>query len=106
MLVFPELLAGLGVKGVDARVGGRDIHHAVIDQRLRLLAALLLAAKRHRPDRCQALDAVGVDVAERRIALALGTQAPAEHVVGGGGVLGDHLVVDLGTGLGGGGQHQ
>ena len=65
VLVLPELGAGLGVQGKDARIRRRDEHLAVVHQRLRLLAALLFPAERHRPDRHQAADGLGVDVGQR-----------------------------------------
>ena len=45
-VVFPQLLAGVRVDRVGARVRAGDVDHAVLDECLALLAALLLAAER------------------------------------------------------------
>ncbi len=76
---FPDLLAGGDVDGYRGfRIG--DIHHAVIDQRLSLLAPLVIEAEA--PDRDEALDVRFVDLLERAVALQLVAHAVGEHVVG------------------------
>ncbi len=45
MVVGPQALAGLGIEGKYPRVRTGDVHHAVTDDRLGFLAALLLIAE-------------------------------------------------------------
>src|SRR5690606_13745144 len=89
MGVVPQLLAGAGVDGEYAGIGAGDVDHAVVDQRLGFLSALLLITKRKGPRRCQHGDVVGVDVVECAVALSLDAQAVHQDVVGGGGIIGD-----------------
>ncbi|MNT19263.1 hypothetical protein D3C72_1545170 [compost metagenome] len=53
-----------------------------MDQRLRFLPALLLAAKRERPRRHQLPDVLRIDARQRGIALALRAHAPRQHIAG------------------------
>jgi hypothetical protein len=88
-VVLPEFLAGLHVDRPQAAVGAGDIHHAVLDQRLRFLAALLFAAEGERPLRHEVLDVLLVDRGERAEALALRAEAVGHDVVGRRGVVDD-----------------
>ena len=106
VLVLPELLAGLGVQRVQARVGSRDKHLALVDQRLGFLAALLFTAEGHGPDRCQAADGLGVDRFERRMPLALRAQSRAQHGIWMAGIGADHGVCHLRADLGRGEHDQ
>lgn len=62
--MLPQLLAGLGADCVDTRIRSRHEHFAVMDQRLRFLAALLLAAEGERPSWNQLGNRVGVDLGQ------------------------------------------
>jgi hypothetical protein len=92
VLVLPQLGAGGGIEREDARVGRRHEHLAVVDQRLRLLTALLLAAEGEGPGRHQPGRIAHVDLLERRMALALRAQAPGQHFLAGLGRGLDHLL--------------
>jgi hypothetical protein len=92
---FQSFLAGLDVDGEDAAVGGRNKHFTVGDHWLRFLAALLLATERHRPDRDQIFDGVGVDCSQRAVALALGAKAVGQNVAGGLGIVEDVSIGDV-----------
>ena len=81
-IVLPELLAGACVHREHPRVGPGEVHHPVLDHRLRLLAALFLAAKGERPDRAQVLDVVHIQGIERAIALALDAQTVGDDLPG------------------------
>ena len=113
VVVLPEFLAGQGVNGVHAAVRGGDEDFAVMNQRLRLLAALLFTAELEGPCRNQLLDVGGVDLVQGRIPLPLGTHAERQHIAGRLGVVQDHFV-GHGTGdcgqrrasKGGGDQHR
>ena len=78
-LGLPDLLAGLGVDRHRGAVGG-DVQHALVDQRLRFLAAIVVEAVV--PDRHQALDGVLVDLLERAETLQIVAHAVIENVVG------------------------
>ena len=82
VLVLPQLGAGLDVDCEQARVGASDEHLAVVDDRLRFLAALLLATKGERPGRHQARHVASVDLGERRETLALRADTGREHTAG------------------------
>src|SRR5437016_4222336 len=77
--LFPDLLTGSDINR-DRRLGVGDIHHAVIDDRLRLLAPIVVEAKI--PHRNQTLDGLLVDLFERAIALLVIAHAIGEDVVG------------------------
>jgi hypothetical protein len=64
MVVLPQLLSCPGVRREDAGVGGRREDLAVVDDRLRLLPALLFAAERQRPGGHQPLHVLRVDLVE------------------------------------------
>jgi len=102
VLVLPQLPAGGGVQRKDARVGRGDEHLAVHDHRLGLLAALLLAAEGEGPHGQQLRGVAGIDLLERRVALALGVDPPGEDVAFGCGFGLDHPVRDLRLGRRGG----
>ena len=108
-VVFPQLLAGARVHGVGARVRGGDIHHAVMDDRLGFLTALLFAAKREAPGRHQFFHRAGVQLGQRAETLALRAQAIRHHVARGFGVVENILVIHRSAGqrgAQGGGNHQ
>ena len=67
--VPPEELAGLGVQRDHLAVGGRDEHHAVVDEGGRLVARV--HPGREGPDRDEPLDVGGFDLVERAVAPAL-----------------------------------
>ncbi len=96
MLVFPQLAARLQVHRKDARVRGGNKHLAIVNERLRFLAALLFTAKRHRPGRHKLAHRPGVDLGERRIALALGAHAEGQHAGRLPGRLRQHGIADVG----------
>src|SRR5262249_17734178 len=64
----------------DRRLSVGDIHHAVVDDRLRLLAPIVVEAKI--PNENQTLDGLLVDLFERAVALLVITHAIGEDVVG------------------------
>ena len=113
VVVLPQFAAGLGIDSVHAAVRGGDEDLAVVDHRLRFLAALLLATELESPGRDQLLDVAGVDLGQGRIALTLGAHTERQHVARGLGIVQDHLV-GHGTGdcgkrrasKGGGDQHR
>ena len=102
-LVLPQLTARARIDGEHPRVGRGDVHHAVLDHRLRLLATLLLAAEGHGPHRAQLLDVLLVEDVQRAVALALQAEAIGDDLVGGGGVLEN---LGVGDRQRGGGRHQ
>ena len=67
-LGLPDLVAGLGVDR-DRGVVGRDVEHALVDERLRFLAAVVVKAVI--PDRNQMLDIGLVDLLQRAEALQI-----------------------------------
>ena len=77
-LGLPDLLAGLGVDRHRRAVGGH-IKDAVVDERLRFLAAIVVVAVV--PHRNQILDVVFVDLVERAEALQIVAHAVVQHVV-------------------------
>ncbi|MNQ20752.1 hypothetical protein D3C85_338470 [compost metagenome] len=93
-VVLPQLLAGTRIHREHPRVGGGQEHHAILDQRLGLLAALLLATEGEAPHRTQLLDVVAVEGFEGAVALALQAHAVGDDLVGGLGVLEDVVVGD------------
>ena len=74
---LPDLLAGQGVEG-DGLGVIRDVHHAVLDQRMRLLAVVVGHAVG--PCRHQPLDVVAIDLRERAEALVAVAHAVGEDV--------------------------
>ena len=95
---MPELGAGYGVEREHARVRASDVHFAVVDDRLRLLSTLLLAAKAERPDGHQIGNVGRVDLVGGAVALAARAHAPGQYVAAGGRVGLDHRVGDPGAG--------
>ena len=79
-VVLPDLLAGSGINSVNTGIGGGHIHHAILDQWLRLLAAHFLAAKRERPGWLEVLNVAGVKVFQDTEALTLGTHAVTDNI--------------------------
>ncbi len=105
MGVAPQALAGLGIEGEDARVGAGHVDHAVMDDGLGLLAALLLVAEGERPSRGQFEYVALVDLRQRAPALCIGAHAVLQDVLGGQMILGDVFPADR-LGLDGSGQRQ
>ena len=108
-IVLPQFLAGSRVHGEYPRVGAGQVHHPILDQRLRLLAALLLTAEGKRPDRAQFLHVVGVEHVQRAVTLALHAQAIGHDLLGVLRVLEDIFSADGGVGSAGqqhGAEHQ
>ena len=93
-VIFPLLVAGLGVDGVEPAIGAGDVDHAVMDQRLTLLPALLLAAERERPGGRQTFDVRLVDLLQRAEALRLQTQAIGDDRFRVGRIVQQHFVGD------------
>ena len=85
-IVFPLLFPGARVEGEDAGIGARDIDHAVIDDRLRFLAALLFPAERGGKGRHHLGHVGGVDLGKRAEPVRLRPHAIGQHIAGGGGV--------------------
>ena len=100
-IVLPEFLAGARIHREHPRVGPGEVHHPVLDHRLRLLAALFLATEGEGPDRAQVLDVVHVQRVEGAVALALHAQAVGDDLPWVFRVLEDVLVGDRGHGLAG-----
>ncbi|MNG96424.1 hypothetical protein D3C79_554900 [compost metagenome] len=108
-IVLPQFLAGAGIHGEHPRVGAGQVHHPVLDQRLGLLAALLLTAEGKRPDRPQVLDVVGIEQVQRAVALALHAQAIGHDLLRVLRVLEDFFIADSGVSRAGkqhGAEHQ
>ena len=76
--LLPDLLAG-GDVDRDRGPGIGDVHHAVVDDRLRLLAPVIVEAEI--PDRHQPLDGLLVDLLERTVALLMVAHSVGENVV-------------------------
>ena len=95
---MPELGAGLGIEREHARVRACDIHLAVVDDRLRLLPALLLTIETERSDGQQIGNVGRVDLVGGAVALAARAHAPGQYVAAGGRVGLDHRVGDPGAG--------
>ena len=94
----PELLAGERVDGVGpARIG--DIHHAVVNHRLRLLAKIVVEARR--PYRRKFPDVVPVNLPQRAVAILVVAHAVGQHIVGTGLVADQLGVGGADTGPGG-----
>ena len=69
-LVLPEDLAGLDVDGEDVVLAGRDVDHAVVDDRLALARVLRLGPRTPQiglPDALELLHVRRVDLVERRV---------------------------------------
>ncbi len=102
-LVAPIFVAGLRVQRDHLPHRGRYEHHAIVDDRRRLVAFDHAGGKG--PDRCEILDVRGVDLVERAVALPV-IGAPIEHPVAGFRIfqplLGDRRVVLDRAGDGGG----
>jgi hypothetical protein len=77
--LLPDLPAG-GDVDRHSRLGISNVHHAVVDDRLRLLAPTVVEAET--PHRHQALDGLLVDLVERAVALLVIAHAIRENVVG------------------------
>src|SRR5262249_1523152 len=77
--LFPDLLAG-GDVDRDRRPGVGDVHHAGVDDRLRLLAPIVVEAEI--PHRHQTFDGLLVDLFERAVAVLMIAHAVGEDVVG------------------------
>ena len=92
-LGLPDLLAGLDVDR-HRGVVGRDVDHALIDDRLRFLGPVVGEAVV--PHRHQVLDVVLVDLGQRAVALQIVAHAVIEHVGGIGRAL-DQLFGGLGA---------
>src|SRR5262245_26398371 len=77
--LFPDLFAG---SDVDRHRGFSigDIHNAVVDDRLRLFAPIIVEAKI--PDRYQPFDGLLVDLLERAVALLVIAHPIGQDVVG------------------------
>ncbi|MNN09790.1 hypothetical protein D3C81_1226880 [compost metagenome] len=93
-IVLPEFLAGARIHREHPRVGGGHVHHAILDQRLGLLAALLLAAEGEGPHRTQLGDVVGVEGIHGAVALALQAETVGDDLAGGLRILEDVVVGD------------
>ncbi len=78
-LGLPELFAGLGVDR-DRGAVGRNIQHALIDQRLRFFGAVIVIAQI--PGRNQMLDVFCIDFGQRAVALLPIIHAVIEYVAG------------------------
>ena len=78
-LGLPDLLAGLGVYRHRGAVAG-DVEHALVDQRLRFLAPVVVEAVV--PHRDQPPDVVLVDLVERAEAIEVVAHPIIEHVAG------------------------
>ena len=95
-VVRPLLLAGPGVYGEQARIGGGHVHDAVMDQRLRLLPALLFATERKGPGGKDVLHVVLVDLVQRAEALLVAAHAVGNDLRGGGLVIGQIMLAHAG----------
>ena len=89
VVVGPQALAGLGVQGEHPRVGAGDVDHAVADDGLGFLAALLLVAEGVGPGRGQLEHVLVVDLGQGAPALGVGAHAVLQYVLGGQVVVGD-----------------
>ena len=89
VVVGPQALAGLGIEGKHPRVRAGDVDHAVADDGLGFLAALLLIAEGVRPGRGQLEHVLVIDLGQRAPALGIGAHAVLQHVLGGQVVVGD-----------------
>ncbi|MNF75453.1 hypothetical protein D3C84_575180 [compost metagenome] len=83
MVVGPQALAGLGIEGEYPRVRTGDVHHAVTDDGLGFLAALLLIAEGVGPGRRQLEHVLVIDLGQRAPALGVGAHAVLQNVLGG-----------------------
>ena len=75
--VLPQEIAGGGVERLDDVPRIRQVHHPVVDQRGRLLAARTHAA---RPDHAQRADVLPVHLVQRAVAPAVQGAAPHQPV--------------------------
>ncbi len=80
VIVGPQAFAGLGIEGEYPRVGAGDVHHAVADNSLRLLATLLFVTKGVGPGRGQLEHVLVVDLGQRAPALGVGAHAVLQDV--------------------------
>ena len=92
---LPDFLAGGEVDRVEARIGPGHIHHAVMDERLAFLPALLLATQRERPGGDEVLHVVLVERVHRRKTLQVAPHAVGKHVLRGAGVIGEVFFRDV-----------
>lgn len=65
VVVGPQAFAGLGIEGKHPRVRAGDVDHAVADDSLGFLAALLLVAEGVRPGRSQLEHVLVIDLGQR-----------------------------------------
>ena len=91
MRVAPQSPPGFGVKGEHARVGAGYVDHAIMDDGLGFLTALLFITEGEGPRRRQFEHVLVVDHVQRAVALGVRAQAVHQHVVGGHVVVGDVL---------------
>src|SRR5215475_12395263 len=64
-LITPQYVAGLGLDGEQLVSGRRHEHHAIVDDRRRLMALRLPGGKT--PDRLQPAHVVAIDLLERAV---------------------------------------
>ncbi len=95
VVVGPQALAGLCIQGEHAGVGTGDVHHAVADDGLGLLAALFLVAKGIGPGRGEFEHVLVVDLGQWAPALGVGAHAVLQHVLGGQVVVGNVFPGDV-----------
>ena len=90
-VILPKLFAGLHVDGVETAVGAGDVHHAVINQRLGFLTALLFTTERESPGGNEILDVVLVQRLQRAVTLQVAPHAVGDDLTGHGLVVRQHL---------------
>ncbi|MNH04378.1 hypothetical protein D3C79_636720 [compost metagenome] len=95
MVVGPQAFAGLGIEGEYPRVRAGDVDHAIADDGLGFLAALLLVAEGVGPGRGQLEHVLVIDLGQRAPALGIGAHAVLQHVLGGQVVIGDVFPGDV-----------
>ncbi len=94
MGIAPQALSGLRIEGEHPRIGAGNVDHAVVNDGLGFLAALLLVAEGERPGRGQLEHIALVDLRQRAPALCIGAHAVLQHVAGGDMVVGDVFPAD------------
>ena len=77
----PDLFAGQCVNRIRP-FGVADVHHTVVDHRLRLLAEIVVQTRR--PHRREFLDVAFVDLTQRAVTVLVITHAVGQHVIGAG----------------------
>ncbi|MNC24802.1 hypothetical protein D3C75_728670 [compost metagenome] len=95
VVVGPQALAGFRIEGEYPRIRAGDIDHAVADDGLGFLAALLLVAEGIGPGRGQLEHVLVIDLGQRAPALGIGAHAVLQHVLGGQVVVGDVFPGDV-----------